>query len=67
MQLYAILQAENMKHTFIVSKEATESSFRMEKMTRYMHAIAVRTQVETVRMRIITVVTLFFLPGTFVS
>lgn len=39
----------------------------MENMTRQMHKIAVKTEKETVSMRIITLVTLFFLPGTFVS
>ena len=32
-----------------------------------MENIAVKTQLETVSMRIITLVTLFFLPGTFIS
>lgn len=51
----------------MVSKEAKDSAVRMERMTEYMHKLAVKTQTETVRVRIITVVTLFFLPGTFVS
>lgn len=36
-------------------------------MTIDMHVIAQKTKVETVSMRIITWVTLFFLPGTFIS
>ena len=36
-------------------------------MTREMKHIARRTKTETVSMKIITVVTLFFLPGTFIS
>lgn len=32
-----------------------------------MHLIAVKTKEETVSMRVITLVTLFFLPGTFIS
>ena len=39
----------------------------MELMTRDMGDIAYKTKTETVSMRIITLVTLFFLPGTFVS
>ena len=36
-------------------------------MTEAMHLIAVKTKEETVSMRVITLVTLFFLPGTFIS
>ncbi|KKY22680.1 hypothetical protein UCRPC4_g03182 [Phaeomoniella chlamydospora] len=39
----------------------------MERMTQEMHQIAEKTKKETVVMRIITVVTLIFLPGTFIS
>lgn len=39
----------------------------MEDMTQAMHTIAHETKMEAVNMRIITLVTLFFLPGTFVS
>jgi hypothetical protein len=43
------------------------SASNMELMTENMHVIAKKTEVETISMRIITVVTLFFLPGTFIS
>lgn len=36
-------------------------------MTEAMHLLAVKTKEETVSMRVITLVTLFFLPGAFVS
>ena len=36
-------------------------------MTKDMHILARKTTQETVSMRIITLVTLFFLPGTFIS
>ena len=36
-------------------------------MTDEMNDIARKTQTETVSMKIITLVTLFFLPGTFIS
>ena len=39
----------------------------METMTKEMHEIAQKTKIETVSMKIITVVTLLFLPGTFIS
>jgi Mg2+ and Co2+ transporter CorA len=39
----------------------------MHDLTQDMHEIAVKTKQETVSMRIITLVTLFFLPGTFIS
>lgn len=39
----------------------------MQAMTEAMHLLAVKTKQETVSMRVITLVTLFFLPGTFIS
>ena len=39
----------------------------MERVTHEMSLIARETKTETVSMRIITLVTLFFLPGTFVA
>ena len=39
----------------------------MAKMTQDMNEISRKTKIETVSMRVITLVTLFFLPGTFVS
>ena len=39
----------------------------MQKLTKEMHKLAQITKQETVSMRIITLVTLFFLPGTFIS
>ena len=39
----------------------------MEKVTHEMSLIARETKTETVSMKIITLVTLFFLPGTFVA
>jgi hypothetical protein len=39
----------------------------MEAMTQGMHVIAEQTRKDTTSMKAITVVTLFFLPGTFVS
>lgn len=50
-----------------VAMQATKSSLKMEEMTKHMQEIADRTERETVSMRIITLVTMFFLPGTFIS
>ena len=50
-----------------LAQKAKLSATRMEEMTQEMHEIARKTKVETVSMRIITLVTLFFLPGTFIS
>jgi hypothetical protein len=50
-----------------LAEKAQLSTEKMESMTKEMHGIARKTQVETVSMRIITLVTLFFLPGTFIS
>ena len=50
-----------------LGEKSRGSAGKMENMTRQMHKIAVKTEKETVSMRIITLVTLFFLPGTFIS
>jgi hypothetical protein len=39
----------------------------MEGLTEHMKEIALKTEHETIFMRIVTLVTLFFLPGTFVA
>jgi Mg2+ and Co2+ transporter CorA len=51
----------------LLAKKAQVSTERMETMTDAMYEIAKKTEQETVSMRIITLVTLFFLPGTFIS
>lgn len=66
-QLHAILQHRNMEANNRLAQEAKVSAKKMEEMTEDMHDIARKTKVETVSMRIITLVTLFFLPGTFIS
>ncbi|KAL1310565.1 hypothetical protein AAFC00_000844 [Neodothiora populina] len=60
VQLYGLLNYLNMK----ASKLSTQD---MEGITKDMHKLARETQQETVSMRIITFITLIFLPGTFVS
>lgn len=49
------------------ARRSQVSAQKMELLTEQMHDIARKTHQDTVLMRTITVVTLFFLPGTFVS
>ena len=71
---HGIFNAQNMifnrdmaLHGNVMSSEAVKSTRKMEAMTNDMNAIANKTKRETVWMRIITLITLFFLPGTFIS
>ena len=57
----------NTEASMILAMKAQQSTENMEVMTKDMHVIAQKTKQETVSMRIITLVTLFFLPGTFIS
>lgn len=59
-QLHSILEFQNTE----TNKQSTRS---MMSMTEDMNDIARKTKIETVSMKVITVVTLFFLPGTFIS
>lgn len=65
--LYAIFEYQNTLVNKDLANRAQESQRQMEDMTRQMNILAEKTQQETVSMRIITLVTLFFLPGTFIS
>ncbi|KAF2813082.1 uncharacterized protein BDZ99DRAFT_382142 [Mytilinidion resinicola] len=65
--LYGILQYRSMKASEFFARKSQLSAHHMEKMTTSMHEIARKTKQETVSMRIITLVTLFFLPGTFIA
>jgi hypothetical protein len=67
IKLYGILDYRNMESNKLFASKAQLSTENMEVMTREMHEIAQKTKQETVSMRIITLVTLFFLPGTFIS
>lgn len=62
-----MLQHRSALMSFLLAHEAQESTKKVEGMTKQMHKIAQSTQLETVSMRIITFVTLVYLPGTFVS
>ena len=67
MQIYGILEYRNMEASKTLATKAQLSTSSMEAVTRDMHEIAWKTKQETVSMRIITFVTLCFLPGTFIS
>ena len=58
---------ETAQQTKVLAEKVQASVDKMEKMTAHMQRVAANTEQETVSMRIVTYVTLFFLPGTFVS
>lgn len=62
-----ILQYRSVKANEFFAKKAQISADHMEGMTNEMHEIAKKTKQETVSMRVITLVTLFFLPSTFIA
>jgi len=62
-----MLQHQSSKASEYYAKESRKSAARMEKMTLTMQDLAVKTTQETVSMRVITTVTLFFLPATFIA
>jgi hypothetical protein len=66
-QLYGILEFRSMQASKMLGERAQQSAVKMESMTEQMYEIADKTKQETVSMKIITLVTLFFLPGTFIS
>ena len=49
------------------AQQAQVSADQIQQMTEEMHEIAKKTKQETVSMRVITSVTLFFLPATFIA
>ncbi|KAF2139611.1 uncharacterized protein K452DRAFT_275029 [Aplosporella prunicola CBS 121167] len=65
--LYGIIEYRSMEASRSLAEKTQLSADNMEIMTRDMHDIAQKTKQETVSMRIITLVTLFYLPGTFIS
>jgi hypothetical protein len=65
--LYSLVDHQNMQANEAFARKAEASATRMEDMTQDMQKLTRKTAVETVLMRIITLVTVLFLPGTFVS
>ena len=67
LQLSGLLQNSASEASEFHAKKSRESAARMETMTVKMQDLAVKTRQETVSMRVITIVTLFFLPATFIA
>ncbi|OQV07953.1 hypothetical protein CLAIMM_12305 [Cladophialophora immunda] len=65
--LYGMVEYQSMQANKAFALEARASAKRMEELTEQMQDLTFKTTLETVLMRIITVVTVFFLPATFVS
>jgi hypothetical protein len=66
-QLSNILEYRSVEASRLIAKESQESTENMRDITRNMQSIAQKTKQETVSMRIITLVTLLYLPSTFIS
>jgi hypothetical protein len=66
-QLSGLLNLSNIEANRELAGKSQSSAKKMEAMTEAMHLLAVKTKQETVSMKIITLVTLFFLPGTFIA
>ena len=66
-KVLAIKSQQSSHNMELIAQKTQFSTMNMEKSTWDMHDIAHKTKQETVSMRIITLVTLFFLPGTFIS
>lgn len=67
LKLHGILDSRRQIQAQQSSIKMEQMSEKMQDVTFQMHEIARKTQRETVSMRIITLVTLFFLPGTFIA
>lgn len=74
VQLYGILDQQNIQLGKQQAEQAQKSAWRMEDMTltvqdltKDMHLIARETREETISMRIMALIALAFLPGTFAS
>jgi hypothetical protein len=74
LKLTGILDSQNVNMHMEIAQRAQASAEKaqvsadnMEKLTSQMRRIAEKTEQETVSMRIVTYLALFFLPGTFIS
>ncbi|KAG6359740.1 hypothetical protein INS49_010792 [Diaporthe citri] len=66
-KLFAINAHQSGKHVEMMTNDMHQSSLEMEAMTKSMKKVAEKTAIQTSSMHIITLVTLFFLPATFVA
>lgn len=67
VMVYSLVEYQNMQQTKRFANEAARSAERMEGMTQRMEDLTKRTTWETFIMRVLAVVTVVFLPPTFVS
>ena len=65
--LFGILDYRSMQASKALAEKGQKSAESMESMTLLMQEIAVQSKKETVRTNTIALVTLLFLPGTFIS
>ncbi len=67
LKLFGLFDHRNMSTNKELAMESRESARKMEVLNIQMKDIATKTESETIVMRIVTLATLFFLPGTFVA
>ncbi|KAL1988664.1 hypothetical protein VTN96DRAFT_8364 [Rasamsonia emersonii] len=66
-KLFAVNAHQSAQRMEEMTRDMHESTIKMEQVTESMHTIAAKTEKDTALMHIITLVTLVFLPGTFVA
>lgn len=66
-QLMSAQSQASARNMELMTQDMSAMTQDMSVMTRDTNQIAKKTKLETVSMRIITLVTLFFLPGTYIS
>lgn len=66
-KLFAINAHQSGKRVEMMTNDMHQSSLEMEAMTKSMKKVAEKTAIQTSSMHLITWVTLFFLPATFVA
>ena len=67
IQLQAVLDWQNKEINKYLACQSNVSMMNMERMAWEMNDLARKTKTETVSMKVITLVTLAFLPGTYIS
>ena len=65
-QLNNMFTYRNIQESRLQAQKAQISAQNMEDMTQVMYKIARKTELETIAMKVVTVITLFFLPATFI-
>ncbi|ETN36375.1 uncharacterized protein HMPREF1541_08652 [Cyphellophora europaea CBS 101466] len=65
--IHGIIQYRSMEASKLLAESTHQSALKMERITEEMSEVSRKTQKDTVSMRIITIITLIFLPGTFIS